>query len=266
MTSDKTQSYPNTTIETLMTRRSIRAFDPTPLNPDVVATLEGAAQRAATSRFDCAWSAIKIIDPAIAQQLAIIGKQTYIAQAPLLYVFVVDLHRNERIATGKGVDTSAAGNDALHEQYSYNQAHDDAVLALHAMETAAESLGLGTVVLGSILNDMPALVELLHLPQLVFPVLGLAIGKSAQSPALKPRMDAKFQIFENRYPSDEEMPAEQLVESLADFDEVVHRYYDLRNKKKPVDRFTDQVAAKASDPAPAQKPFADYAKKQGFKF
>ena len=40
--------------------------------------------------------------------------------------------------------------------YRYTQAQNDAVLALHAMETAAYSLGLGCVILGSLLNDVPA--------------------------------------------------------------------------------------------------------------
>jgi hypothetical protein len=132
------------------------------------------------------------------------------------------------------------------------------------METAADSLGLGCVVLGSLLNDMPALIELLHLPHLVFPVLGLAIGKPAQTPALKPRMDRHFQIFENSYPTDSE--AGDMVHELSDYDEAVHQYYDLRDTKKPVDKFTDQIAAKSQSPDADKRPFADYAKRQGFKF
>ena len=47
----------------------------------------------------------------------------------------------------------------LNNSYRFSQAQNDAVLALHAMETAAESLGLGCVILGSILNDVPRLIE-----------------------------------------------------------------------------------------------------------
>ncbi|MCI1979672.1 MAG: nitroreductase family protein [Bifidobacteriaceae bacterium] len=254
------QSYPNSTIKTLMTRRSIRRFSPEPIEDDTIVWLERAAQQAPTSRYNFGWSAIRITDPDLAQKLADIGKQKYIAQAPLLYVFLVDLHRNSRISQGKGVSPAEA--TAFHEQYSYNESHNDAVLALHAMETAAESLGLGTVVLGSLLNDMPRLVELLHLPELTFPVLGLAIGKPAQQPALKPRMDRSFQFFDNAYPEDGDNT--NLAEALTDFDEKVHQYYDLRNAKKPVDRFTDQVAQKATDPLPAQRRFSTLMRQQGF--
>lgn len=72
------------------------------------------------------------------------------------------------------------------------------------METAAYSLGLGCVILGSLLNDVPALIDLLNLPEYTYPVLGLAIGKPDQDPALKPRMPRSMQFFENEYPSNNE--------------------------------------------------------------
>ncbi|MDK6405848.1 nitroreductase family protein, partial [Escherichia coli] len=75
----------------------------------------------------------------------------------------------------------------LKTGYRFSQSQNDAVLALHAMETAAESLGLDCVILGSILNNIPDLIELLKLPKYTYPVLGIAIGKPDQSPELKPR-------------------------------------------------------------------------------
>ena len=103
-----------------------------------------------------------------------------------MYVFVLDEYRNAAIARNSGV---AVDSDefTLNNSYRFSQAQNDAVLALHAMETAAESLGLGCVILGSILNDVPRLIELMKLPEYTYPVLGLAIGKPAQQPNLKPR-------------------------------------------------------------------------------
>lgn len=91
-------------------------------------------------------------------------------------MFVLDEHRNAAIAASKGVET-ASDEFTLNGSYRYTQAQNDAVLALHAMETAAYSLGLGCVILGSLLNDVPALIDLLNLPEYTYPVLGLAIGK-----------------------------------------------------------------------------------------
>lgn len=171
----------NATVDTLLERRSIRKFKPKPLSDDIVETLETVAQHAASSQFLNDWSAIRITDPAAKKRLAEIGGQPYIATAPLLYVFVLDEHRNAAIAASKGVET-ASDEFTLNGSYRYTQAQNDAVLALHAMETAAYSLGLGCVILGSLLNDVPALIDLLNLPEYTYPVLGLAIGSPIRIP------------------------------------------------------------------------------------
>ena len=154
----------NATIEALLGRRSIRKFKDEAIDDDTRATLETVAQHAASSQFLNDWSAIRIIDPAIKAKLAEFGHQPYIATAPLLYVFVIDEHRNARIAERKGIDPAS---DEFHLKYSYRftQAQNDAVLALHAMETAAYSLGLGCVLLGSLLNNIPGLIDVLNLPE-----------------------------------------------------------------------------------------------------
>lgn len=185
----------NATVDTLLERRSIRKFKPKPLPDDVVETLETVAQHAASSQFLNDWSAIRVTEPAAKKRLAEIGGQPYIATAPLLYVFVLDEHRNAAIAARKGVEV-ASDAFTLNGSYRFTQAQNDAVLALHAMETAAYSLGLGCVILGSLLNDVPALIDLLNLPEYTYPVLGIAIGKPDQEPAIKPRMPRSMQFFE----------------------------------------------------------------------
>lgn len=119
----------NATIETLLNRRSIRKFKDEPIDDDATATLETVAQHAASSQFLNDWSAIRVSDPAIKARLAEIGNQPYIATAPLLYVFIIDEHRNARIAQRKGIDPTS---DEFHLKYSYRftQAQNDAVLGL----------------------------------------------------------------------------------------------------------------------------------------
>ena len=215
----------NATIEALLGRRSIRKFKDEAIDDDTRATLETVAQHAASSQFLNDWSAIRITDPATKAKLAEFGHQPYIATAPLLYVFVIDEHRNARIAERKGIDPAS---DEFHLKYSYRftQAQNDAVLALHAMETAAYSLGLGCVILGSLLNNIPGLIDVLNLPEYTYPVLGL-----------------------------DQLPA---------FDEEVHRYYDLRQADRPVDAFSDQVATISRQDVSHQT-LLDKAAAQGFR-
>lgn len=249
----------NGTLDVLLNRRSIRAFTDEPVSAQDVDAIEAAAQRAATSQFYNAWSAIRITDEDLKQKLAEVARQPYVATAPLLYVFVADQHRNYRIAEAKGV---AESDITYGTSFMLAQAQNDAVLALHAMETAAESLGLGGVILGSLLNNIDELIDLLHLPEHTFPVLGLALGHPAQQPQLKPRMPRELQFFNNAYPTDDETP--DVLAQFKDFDATVHEYYDLRDASKPVAGFTDQIAQGATSDAPLKKALHSHEVRQGF--
>lgn len=209
----------NETIDTLLQRRSIRAFADERIDEDTIFSLETAAQHAASSQFLNDWSAIRIEDPDIKQALAQIGKQPYIAQAPLLYVFVLDEHRNAAIAQQQDIDVNS-DEFTLNSSYRFSQAQNDGAFALHAMETAANSLGLGCVILGSILNDIDRVIDLLGLPQYTYPLLGLAIGKPAQNPAEKPRMPRSMQFFVNQYPQHDEELLEAFRNSTSRFTSI----------------------------------------------
>lgn len=249
----------NETIDTLLNRRTIRAWSNREISQEIIDTLETAAQRAATSQYFNAWSAIRIKDKTVAQKLAEIAHQPYAAEAPLLYIFIIDDHRNLRIAREAGVPEDEI---TLDSDYTFTQGQNDAVLALHAMETAAEGLGLGGVILGSILNDSQAIIDLLHLPERTFPVLGLGLGYPADEPQLKPRMARNLQFFDDIYPEDSVYPS--MTEALADFDSEVQKYYDTRDMSKPVRPFTEQVASMANDQARLSRAFGKPARHQGF--
>ncbi|MFR2314525.1 MAG: nitroreductase family protein [Bifidobacterium sp.] len=229
-----------------------------PIDDDATTTLETVAQHAASSQFLNDWSAIRVSDPAIKARLAEIGNQPYIATARCCTCSSSTSIATRISPNAKCIDPTS---DEFHLKYSYRftQAQNDAVLALHAMETAAYSLGLGGVILGSLLNDIPALIDLLNLPEYTYPVLGLALGKPDQEPTLKPRMPRSMQFFDNTYPADDD----GMLEQLPDFDNKVHQYYDLRQTDRPVDAFSDQIAS-VSRQGVSGKTLLDKAAAQGF--
>lgn len=247
----------NETIKLLTQRRSIRKFTTDTIDDQTRSQLELAAIHAPSSEFLNDWSAIRIEDQKLKEAIATLGKQPYIAEAALLYIFVLDEHRNTIIAQTKGVNDTD-DNYTLNQGYRFTQAQNDAVLALSAMMTVAESFGLGSVVLGSILNDIPQMIELLHLPKYTYPVLGLAIGKPDQNPTIKPRMKAEKFFFANQYANDEE-----ILNGLDQYDKEVHQYYDLRNTATPVDPFSSQIANKATNTDVTHRGL-QHAKAQGF--
>ena len=252
----------NRTIDTLLNRRTIRSFTDEAIDPDTVAVLEETAQHAATSRYFNEWSAIRITDSGKARAIADMAHQDYVSQAPLLYIFLADQRRNADLARQEGVDIDA-DTFVLNTGYAFLQSQNDAVLALHAMETAANSLGLGSVILGSVINDVEGLIDLLDLPRLVYPVLGLAIGHPDQDPPLKPRMPRAAQIFLNSY-GQSERPGEA-ERALKDFDETVRLYYrDLRQLDAPRKAFSQIMADKSCNPKGDHEPMLPSIQAQGF--
>lgn len=115
------------------------------------------------------------------------------------------------------------------------QAAEDAILALQNALTAVESMGLGGVVLGSIKNEPEKLIQVLDLPKMTFPILGLQVGIPDQEPQLKPRLPLEQIVFNNNYPRDFKLS------SLKEYDQIVTTYYDLRDANKRIDSFTKQI-------------------------
>ena len=256
------RTVPNQTISTLLNRRTIRAFTNEAIDPDTIAILEEAAQHAATSRYFNEWSAIRITDSDKARTIADMAHQGYVSQAPLLYIFLADQRRNADLARQEGVDIDA-DSFILNTGYAFLQSQNDAVLALHAMETAANSLGLGAVILGSVVNDVDGLIDLLDLPRLVYPVLGLAIGHPDQDPPMKPRMPRPAQIFIDSY-GQSDRPGEA-ARALKDFDETVKLYYrDLRHMDAPRKAFSQIMADKSCSPKEGHEPMLPSIQAQGF--
>lgn len=148
-----------------------------------------------------------------------------------LFIFVADLYRNSRIRAEQGVSSEALGSINL-----FLTALEDALLAAQNVVVAAESMGLGTVYLGSILADPRPVVKALELPELTFPVLGLLVGHPDQEPGQKPRMPLSVVTAKNTYPR-----VESYTETLADYDREVTEYYDLRSGSR-LESFTHLVA------------------------
>ena len=222
----------NETIKTQLNHRSIRQFKPLALTQEEVDLLVDVARHTATSNFRQSYSIISITDQKLKEEIAEIANQPYIPNAGHLFVFVVDQRRNTLIAEAKGADAFVQGSPER-----FISAFSDAMIAAQNVVVAAESLGMGTVYLGSILNDNAKLSELLKLPKYVYPAVGLAVGWPDQEPQLKPRLPRHVIHMENYY-QDLENP----LEELKDYDAEVHEYYDLRDLNNRVDEFTTQIA------------------------
>ena len=186
----------NETIASQLAHRTIRAYKDQPLTDAEVETLMDVARHTATSSFLQSCTVLHITDPQVREAIGAASGQPYVGGTKGdLFIFVADLYRNSRIRAEQGVSSEALGSINL-----FLTALEDALLAAQNVVVAAESMGLGTVYLGSILADPRATVKALELPELTFPGVGLLVGHADQEPGQKPRMPRSVTTAKNTYP------------------------------------------------------------------
>lgn len=224
------QMIHNATIDQQVNHRSIRKFKNQQLTEEQLTTLYTVFQHTATSLFMQNATLLHITDETKRAKIRELCGQKYVGAQGDLFIFVVDLYRNQQIRQQLGKD-----DGRLHTTDIFFQGLDDTLLAWQNVANAVESMGLGYVPLGTI-NDHPlAMLDVLDLPKLTFPALGMQVGVPDQEPQLKPRLPLEFTTFENEYPRD------FAVDNLKDYDQVVTTYYDLRDTNKRIDSFTKQI-------------------------
>ena len=190
------------------------------------------ARHTATASYLQGYTVLHITDPQVREKIYAASGQPYVGGTKGdMFIFVVDLYRNSRIRAEQGVSS-----EALSSMNLFLTGAEDALLAAQNVVVAAESMGLGTVYLGSILADPRLVVDALELPELTFPILGLLVGHSDQEPGQKPRLPLSILTAENTYPR-----VESYTEALADYDREVTEYYDLRSGSR-LESFTHLVA------------------------
>lgn len=244
----------NETIQKQLEHRTIREFQKKDVPREIFEALMEVARRTATSTGMQASSIIRITDPEIRNKIAEVCNQEYVARVPELLIFIVDQYRNNQIAIEKNcLEETPKDMDRFFQSFT------DACLMAQNVVTAAESLGLGIVYFGSILNDSEKICEILKLPELTFPVLGLGIGYPNQNPQLKPRMEMKLRVFENAYAT-----FESYLDKIKEYDEEMRAYYDLKDPGRPVDSFSDQVVSRFKQSNPKRQEILNVIRKQGF--
>lgn len=246
----------NPMIERQVDHRSIRFFLDKPVPEEMNQAIYHVINRTSTSVGIQSYSVIRLTDPMKKAKLAEIAKQAYIKDMPEILIFLVDGYRNYQIAKGLGYDEDQAKNGDR-----FIQGMTDAILCAQNAMNAIESLDLGAVFMGSILNDPQALVDLLELPPLTMPILGLGYGYPNDQPELKPRMSMDVKLGMNAYPHQEDY-----LTALKDYDQEMTHYYDTRFKNKRSDTFTNQVKAQLSKDKLKRDDYFEVAKRQGFIF
>ncbi|PKO23124.1 MAG: NADPH-dependent oxidoreductase [Chloroflexi bacterium HGW-Chloroflexi-1] len=184
----------HSTLDLIHRHGSVRHYKPDPVPRETVETIVAAAQRSSTSSNLQTYSVVAVTDAAVRSRLAeLCGNQAHVVQAPVFLAWCADLARLDRACELRGY------TQVTDYVESFLVAAVDAAIAAQTAALAAESLGLGICYIGSLRNDTQAVIDLLELPRLVFPVTGMTVGWPAIEPILRPRLGLSAVLHWERY-------------------------------------------------------------------
>ena len=221
----------NETINLLMNHMSIRKYKDDPIDRETVNTIIKCGQMAPTSSHFQAYTIIEVKSQAKKHFLAeLAGGQKWVKNAPLVLLFCADLNRGNKYY-------EAADNEIFSNTECYTVAVIDASLAMQKSFIAAQSLGLGGVVVGGIRNDVEGISMEFKLPDMVAPLFLLCLGYPDENPGLKPRLPQEEIHKINFY---DDTNQDQLID---DYNATVKEYYIERTGGKIQDRWTERCGS-----------------------
>jgi len=210
-------------IDQIYRHASVRSYRPDPVATTLIETVVGAGQRAATSSNLQTYAVIAVTNREKRQELArLCGNQAHITTAPVFLAWCADLSKLER-----ATQLRQSPHHHAHVE-NFLVAAVDAVLAAQNAVLAAESLGLGTCYIGGIRNQSRAVIELLGLPRLMFPITGLTVGWPDTVAQPRPRLPQQAILHWENYSRDVEDAA------LQDYDRTMIATGSYDNRQVPV--------------------------------
>lgn len=213
----------NPTIEQIYKHASIRKYNPEPVPRELVENIVAAGQRASTSSNLQTYSTVAVENPTKRMKLAeLCGNQAHIREAPVFIAWCADLSRLQRVCQKRGY--------SMVSEYVENFliAAIDVTLVMQNAALAAESFGLGICYIGAIRNNPEEVIELLDLPKLVFPLVGMTLGWPRGKGRIRPRLPTKAILHWERYNDETEKDA------LEEYDRTMVESGIYRGRQVPV--------------------------------
>ena len=225
----------NPVIEQMRSHRSIRKFtDEEVAEEDIAAAVE-AGQMASTSGGIQSYCLIRIRDEQRLERLVeLTGNQTKVARCGAFFILCGDTRRHRLLA-------ERAGRSYETRLEAFLLSVVDTSLFAQNLVLAFESMGYGICYIGGLRNDLPAVKELVQLPEGTYPLYGLCVGRPADDPMLRPRLPLQGVLFEEHYPENGEM-----LSNLDEFDDTMLKYFQERGAGERI--WSQEMVEKFSQP------------------
>jgi nitroreductase len=171
-------------VEVLRMRRSVRAYQNTPVEEDKLRRILAAANSAPSAGNLQAYEIVVVRDAEMKKALACAAcDQHFIAQAPVVLMFCVNAQRSEVKYGQRGAELYAL---------------QDTTIACAYAELAVAALGLASVWIGAL--DAPAAAQITRITSAWKPLALLPIGYAVEVPPPTPRRQLDDLVHEIHSP------------------------------------------------------------------
>lgn len=230
--------------ELMMKRRSVRAFEAREIPEAIIEKLLDVANHAPSGGNIQPLSILLVRSPEARVRLSeLAGGQPWVKNAPLSMIFCLDFYRIKKWA--ERCQTDFRGEQALNH---FLIAYADLMAAAQNVVILAESLGLGSVYIGSIQHEIDETRRYFDIPQYVLPMMVLCIGYPKSIPQTIPKLNKRVIAHQERYRKlDEEEIQRAFDEKYGRIDEDVEKYLErafieaLEAGKQEEDKFLERV-------------------------
>ncbi len=216
----------NELIQFLRSHASVRQFTEQTITVEDERLILTTAQQSPTSSNLQAYSVIAIRDQGTKTRLAeLAGNQQHVIDCPLFLVFCADLFRLRKISERVGYPCNSS-----YAEIFIVATVDTALVAERAL-LAAQALGMGGVMVGSVRNHIQEVSEMLELPELVYPVMGLSLGYPKRLPKVKPRLSVEAVAHQEKYDRD------HVYDRINEYDKRLQEFGHLQGREVQPEKY-----------------------------
>ncbi len=238
-------------------RRTIRKYKTDEVSDELINRLLTSATRAATMGNMQLYSIVVTRDEDVKRSLAPLHfNQPMVMSAPVVLTFCADFHRFTKWCQQRDAD---AGYDNL---LSFLNAASDTLLLTQAFTTLAEAEGLGTCYLGTTIYQPQGIIDVLHLPRLVFPVATITVGWPDECPAQTDRLPLDGIVHAESYHDYTHDDIERIYAYKESLEDNQH-FVAINHKENLAQVFTDCRYTRRDNEALSEV-LLEALKKQGF--
>jgi FMN reductase [NAD(P)H] len=207
----------------MMKRRSVRVFKDQEISEPIIGQLVDVANQAPTGGNIQPLSIILVRNPEGRKKLAeLSGGQPWVRNAPLTMIFCLDFYRIKKWA--QLCETDFRGEQAINH---FLIAYADLMVAAQNVVILAESLGLGSVYIGSIQHEIDETRHFFEIPEYVLPMMLLSIGYPKSIPQSIPKLKKEVIVHYEKYQQPEEDDIRRAFdEKYGTIDQNVDKYLE----------------------------------------